>query len=181
MTIGRKFNTLSVREYMFYIDNHKRYSDFNTLGLYRSIVEHENLTPEEKLEVIQRAHAVFAKTFVFLQLKDPKTYFDIVTLGRELTKGDEQQIWEDIRRNQQKILQDKNIKHRSFGDYSKHNCGDEHCPYNGLMIKQGSTLSEGSMHFRSDKHTRETSAISEKKHRKQKHDKREIQRKLNDN
>lgn len=178
MTIGRKFNTLSVREYLSIIDNHKRYTDFNTLGLYRSIVEHAELTLEEKLEVIQYANAVFAKTFEFLQLKDPKTYFDIVTLGRELTKGDEQQIWEDIRRNQQKILSDKNIKHRNFGDYSKHNCGIENCPYNGLMIKQGSTLSKGNMHFNSDKTPYLTTGKHKKIQSEKKHAKRNISRDL---
>lgn len=178
MTIGRKFNTLSVKEYLSIIDNHKRYIDFNTLGLYRSIVEHEKLTLDEKLEVVHYANAVFAKTFEFLQLKDPKTYFDIVTLGRELTKGDEQQLWEDIRRNQQKILNDKNIKHRNFGDYSKHNCGIANCPYNGLMIKQGSTLSEGSMHFANDKPPYFSTGKYKKIQGEKKHSKRDINRDL---
>ena len=151
MEIGQKFNTLTKEEYFFFIDNHKKYSDFNTLGLYRSIIENEKLALADKIEIRDYAHKTFQKTFDFLQLKDPKTYFEVSVIGQVITKGDEVQIWNDIKANQQKILADKKIKHRNFGDYSKHNCGYDHCPYNGLMIKQGSWLAEGNMHFNSDK------------------------------
>ena len=151
MEIGQQFNKLTLKEYFFYIDNHKKYTDFNTLGLYRSIIENDKLKIADKIEVREYAHRTFKKTFDFLQLKDPKTYFDVMTIGQELTKADEQQIWEDIKVNQQKILADKKIKHRNFGDYSKHNCGYDTCPLNGLMIRQGSEISEGHMHFNSDK------------------------------
>ncbi|WP_338791960.1 hypothetical protein [Bernardetia sp. MNP-M8] len=40
-----------VEEYVFYIDNYKKYTDFNSLGLYRSIVENENLNLEQKIEL----------------------------------------------------------------------------------------------------------------------------------
>ena len=119
MEIGRKFNTFTLEEYFFYIDNHKKYKDFNTLGLYRSIVENENLTIEEKLNVREYAHKIFKKTFDFLQLKDPWTFKEVTYLGQELTRGDEEKIWSDIRKNQQRILADKKIKHRNFGEYSK--------------------------------------------------------------
>lgn len=151
MTIGKDFNQLSLAECCFYIDNYKKYTDFNTLGLYRSIIENEQLNLNQKLELRDYAHRVFQKTFDFLQLKDPNTYFAVATLGLELTKGDENQFWENIKANQQKILSDKKIKHRNFGDYSKHNCGYENCCYNGLMIKQGSFIAESSMCFDSDK------------------------------
>ena len=151
MEIGQKFNTLTKEKYLFFIDNHKKYKDFNTLGLYRSIIENEMLTYADKIEVREYAHKFFRKTFDFLQLKDPKTYFDVSVIGQVITKGDELQIWNDIRANQQKILADKKIKHRNFGNYSKHNCGYDNCPYNGLMIRQGSSLAEGNMHFDSDK------------------------------
>lgn len=151
MLINQKFNTLTLKEYIFFIDNYKKYTDFNTLGLYRSILENEKLNLEGKIEVRNYAHKIFGKTFEFLQLKDPSTYFEVSTLGQEITKGGEQKIWEDIRTNQQKILEDKQIKHRNFGNYSKHNCGYEDCPYNGLMIKQNSSLAEENMHFNSDK------------------------------
>ncbi len=151
MEIGQRFNKLTLKEYFFYIDNYKKYTDFNTLGLYRSIVENEKLSLEDKLSLREYAHKTFRKTFEFLQLKDPKTYIDVKYLGQELTKGDERIIWDDIRRNQQRILADKKIKHRNFGEYSKHNCGYDTCIYNGIMIKQGSSLAEGNMHFDSDK------------------------------
>jgi len=151
MKIGQKFNQLTCGEYFFYIDNYKKYKDFNTLGLYRSIAENEKLSLEEKVKVREHAHKTFKKTFDFLQLKDPKVFVDVSTLGLELTKGDEEKIWDDVRRNQQKILSDKRIKHRNFGVYSKHNCGYDDCHWNGLMIRQGSWLSEGNMHFDGDK------------------------------
>lgn len=151
MKISRKFNQLSVSEYKHYIDNHKKYTDFNTLGLYRSITENKKLNLEEKILIRDYANKTFGKTFYFYQLKDPQTYFDLVTLGQKLTKADENQIWGDISFNQQKILKEKKIKHRNFGDYSKHNCGYEHCPLDGLMIRQGSQLAENHMCFKTDK------------------------------
>jgi hypothetical protein len=151
MKIEQKFNTLTKEEYFFFIDNYKKYSDFNTLGLYRSIIENEKLNLADKIEVRDYAHKIFQKTFYFLQLKDPATFFKISTIGQALTEGDEYKIWDDIRLNQQKILTDKKIKHRNFGTYSKHHCGYDWCPYNGLMIRQGSGLAETSIHFDSDK------------------------------
>jgi len=90
MTIGRDFNTLTIKEYFFYIDNHKKYKDFNTLGLYRSIIENKNLTMDDKIAVRAYAHKLFKKTFDFLQLKDPQTFVEVEYLGQELTKGDEE-------------------------------------------------------------------------------------------
>lgn len=151
MEIGQKFNQLTLDEYFFYIDNYKKYTDFNTLGLYRSIVENEKLNLKEKIDVREYSHKTFKKTFDFLQLKDPKVFVEVSTLGQELTNGDKEKIWEDIKINQQKILNNKKIKHRNFGTYSKHNCGYEDCHWNGLMIRQGSWLAEGNMHFTGDK------------------------------
>jgi hypothetical protein len=151
MDIGQKFNTLTLKEYFFYIDNYKKYIDFNTLGLYRSIVENEKLSFDDKIAVREHAHKTFKKTFDFLQLKDPKTFVEVEYLGQEFTKGDEQRIWDDIRRNQQRILEERRVKHRNFGVYSKHNCGYETCVWNGIMIRQGSWLMESNMHFNSDK------------------------------
>lgn len=151
MEIGQKFNQLTLSEYFYYIDNHKKYTDFNTLGLYRSIIENEKLTLTEKIEVRDYAHKVFKKTFDFLQLKDPYTFVTVSTFGQSLTVADERQIWNDVISNQERILKDKKIKHRNFGHYSKHNCGHTDCPYNGLMIKQDSILMHRNMHFESDK------------------------------
>ncbi|MNU77958.1 hypothetical protein D3C71_675420 [compost metagenome] len=150
MEIGKQFNTLSLNEYFFYIDNYKKYKDFNTLGLYRSIVENKKLTLADKLSVREYAHKTFKKSFDFLQLKDPRTFVEVEYLGQELTKGDEEQIWDRVRKNQQRILEDKRIKHRNFGLYSKHSCYSD-CIWNGIMIRQGSWLTEDSMHFDGDK------------------------------
>lgn len=151
MKIRQKFNLLTYQEYIHIIDNHEKFSNFNTLGLFRSIVETKKLDINQKIAIRDYANQKFYKTFEFLQLKDPKTYFDLKTLGENLTAADEAQIWREIKLNQEQILKDKRIKHRNFGAYSKHNCGYELCPYNGLMIKQGSSLSEGDMRFDSDK------------------------------
>jgi len=176
MEIGKKYNTLTLEEYFFYIDNYKQYKDFNTLGLYRSIVEHENLSLAEKISVREHAHKTFLKTFQFLQLKDPKTYVEVAYLGEALTQADEQRIWDDIRRNQQRILDDKKIKHRNFGDYSKHNCGYESCIWNGIMVKQGSWLAQNNMHFDSDKNKYNQKSKSAKRKTDRKNEKQIINR-----
>ncbi|MFD2717869.1 hypothetical protein ACFST9_04035 [Hymenobacter monticola] len=154
MKVGKQFNTLTFGEYLHLIENHKKFTDFNTLGLFRSIVETTKLSLEEKLELRRVAVGAFANTFEFLQLKDPKTYFKVNTLGETLTIADDSQAWDDIRQNQQRILKSKKLKHRNFGTYSRHDCGQEICYMKGLMTKQGSVLadygSSGGMGFSSD-------------------------------
>jgi hypothetical protein len=151
MKIGRKFNKLTFSEYFTLIDYHKKYIDFNTLGLYRSLLENEKLTLEQKIGVREYAHKKFQKAFDFLQLKDPKTYMEVCMLGEEMTKGDKAQLWEKVKANQEKILKDKRIKHRNFGVYAKHDCGYETCPYNGMMVRQGTRFVESTMWFDCDK------------------------------
>ncbi len=153
MQLEKPFSQFTKQEYVNTIPNHKQYSNFNTLGLYRSLLENEQLSIEDKLEVRDLSHTHFQKTFNFLQLKDPQTYFAVSTLGEELTKGDELNWWRIIRENQEKIIKDKKLNHRNFGAYSKHDCGYDYCPYNGLMIRKGSVLAEMSMHFTGDEHT----------------------------
>lgn len=178
MKLGQKFNKLTTKEYRFYIDNHKKYTDFNTLGLYRSIVENDKLTLAEKIEVRDYTHAQFRKSFDFLQLKDPQTYFEVSTLGQELTQADKSQFWTEIRQNQEKILADKRIKHRSFGVYSKHNCGYDTCVYNGLMVREVSWLKESRIHFDSDKNAYNAKVKSEKRKADRKNKKQQINRRL---
>ena len=149
MKIGQQFNTLTLKEYLFYVDNHKKYTDFNTLGLYRSLLENNKLDISQKIEVRDYAHTVFKKSFDFLQIKDPVTFVDVNTIGQELTIADKEQLWDDLRTNQQKILSDKKIKHRNFGTYSKHLCGHDDCPYQGVMLKKGKI--ERNMRFDCDK------------------------------
>ncbi len=152
MKLGRPFKTLTFSEYLHFIKSHEMFSEFNTLGLYRSIIETEKLTLEQKIEVRDFAHTFFQKRFDFLQLKDPITYMAVVSLGREMTKADENQLWKDVQANQEKILKDKKIKHRNFGTYSKHECGYEGCVYEGLMTQKDSVFAyHNQMRFGSDK------------------------------
>ncbi|MEQ1554907.1 MAG: hypothetical protein ABL929_12045 [Ferruginibacter sp.] len=62
----------------------------NSLGLYRSIIENETISIDEKIEIRELSHTVFKKSFNFLQLKNPFTYFRICTLGGDFTE--QQQI-----------------------------------------------------------------------------------------
>ncbi len=136
MKIGMKFNRLTDREYLYILDRHQKYTDFNPLALYRSIIENDKLNLEQKIAIRDLAHTLFIKSFEFLQIKDPGTYFDVSTLGLELTEAEKNKFFEDIKKNQEKILKSKRIKHRNFGTYAKHDCGILECPYNGMMVRQ---------------------------------------------
>jgi hypothetical protein len=154
MKIGRQLNTFSHGEYLHLLQHYRQFSDFNTLGLFRSLLENHRLSLSQRLELRQAAIAAFPKQFDFLQLKDPLTYFKLSILGEELTDADREQAWDNIRHNQQRILNSKRLRHRNFGTYSKHLCGHDNCPLNGLMTKDGSCLSYPSypnMPFASDR------------------------------
>lgn len=150
MKVG-KFNILTKSEYITVIDNNKKYSDFNPLALYRSILENDKLNIVDKIEIREYANKYFEKFYNFLQIKDIDTYFDLFILGMDLDKPQKNQILRDIVKNQEKILKDKRIKHRNFGTYSRHMCGIESCPMNGLMTQQNSFIREDAMCFNTDK------------------------------
>jgi hypothetical protein len=152
MKIGVKFNQLTYAEYFQIVEHHQKYTDFNTLGLYRSILENDKLDLDQKIAIRDLAHTKFFKTFEFLQLKDPYTYIQVSTIGQTLTKAYERQLWQNLRIDREKILKNKKIKHRNFGIYAKHDCHYDDCPYNGVMIRQGGFLSESTMRFDSDNH-----------------------------
>ena len=152
MKINRQLNTFTYQEYSSLLSQYQKYTDFNTLGLFRSITENEKLDPAQKIAIRDQAVTAFHKTFEFLQLKDPETYFELTTLGQQLTVADKEQRWTDIRLTQQKILKDKKLRHRNFGTYSKHLCGYDTCPLNGVMLRQAdSTRAVRPMSFCSDK------------------------------
>ncbi|GAA3652598.1 hypothetical protein [Flavivirga jejuensis] len=180
MKIGKQFNTCSKSEYIHYIDNYKKYTDFNTLGLYRSICENKKLNLSMKIEIRDYANTVFEKTFNFYQLKDPSTYFNLITLGADLTIADEAKIWDAIKKNQERILSEKKINHRNFGEYSKHNCGYKDCKYNGLMIREGSVLAQSFIHFDSDKGNYEAKNKSERIKKQRKNISKIIREELDD-
>jgi hypothetical protein len=174
MKISKRLNTLTYQEYSSLLSQHQKYTDFNTLGLFRSITENEKLDPAQKIAIRDQAVATFHKTFEFLQLKDPGTYFKLTTLGQQLTVADKAQRWDDIRLAQQKILKDKKLSHRNFGTYSKHLCGYDTCPLDGLMVRQGSRLAEGEMHFCSDKNSYALQVESGRRKQERKTEKRII-------
>lgn len=181
MKINRRLNTLTYPEYGSVLSQHQKYTDFNTLGLFRSIIENEKLDLPQKTALRDQAVAAFGKTFEFLQLKDPATYFALTTLGQQLTVADQAQRWTDIRLNQQKILRDKKLRHRNFGTYSKHNCGYDTCPLNGVMLREAnSTRAVRPMSFCADKnrYTAQTKSAARKQDRK--HVRRIISRQLDD-
>jgi hypothetical protein len=180
MKIGQSFNQLTFKEYQFYIENHKKYTDFNTLGLYRSLLENEKLTLAEKLELREFAHSFFQKTFDFLQLKDPKTYMLVSTLGEELTKADIRQMYENIWDFQQRTIKEKQFNHRNFGVYGKHDCGYETCPLNGLMVQQGSYFCESTMRFNEDKNATVGKHNSESRKKDRKNERVIIRKELED-
>ncbi|RYZ49237.1 MAG: hypothetical protein EOP49_16745, partial [Sphingobacteriales bacterium] len=136
MNEGRKYNTYSYAELSALIDQHRSEKTFNALGFYRSLLENDSLSTDEAIALRDRANETLGKTFAFLQLKDPQTYHRLLLLGKEYTKADEDELWRQIARGQQAILNDKQIRHRNFGVHAKHNCGYDWCPYNGLMIHQ---------------------------------------------
>jgi len=151
MKIGRQLNTLSYSEYLHLLKNYSRYTDFNSLGLFRSILENKKLILEQKIEVRDAAINTFPRFFNFLQVTDPRTFRKLELLGKEFTVADERRTWDIIQLNQQRILNSRRIRHRNFGTYSKHSCGYDTCNLNNLMVKQGSLLTESTMHFPSDK------------------------------
>lgn len=178
MQIDRQFNTLTKTEYLLYISEYKKYSDFNTLGLYRSLLENDLLTIEDKIEVRDFAHMKFLKAFEFFQLKDPGTYIKVSTLGQDLTVADEQQAWNNVKTNQEKWINEKKPGHRNFGVYSKHNCGYKDCPMNGVMIKEGSWMAECHMRFDSDSHQYPKQVKSERRKTDRKNEQRIIKRNM---
>ncbi|WP_180754389.1 hypothetical protein [Hymenobacter sp. DG01] len=151
MKLNRRLNQLTEADYHYLLAHYRRYTDFNSLGLFRSLLENEKLNLEQQLRLRDAAAAVFPKFYEFLQLKDPDTYFRLSTLGQKLTVADERAAWVEISRTQQRILTEKRIRHRNFGTYAKHNCGYDTCPFNGLMVRQGARLAEGVMSFDTDR------------------------------
>lgn len=91
------------------------------------------------------------KTYEFYQIKDPELYISLFRLDKDMNDQQIEKLKDELRVFQEKRLKEKRIKHRNFGNYSKHNCGMETCALNGRMIKQGSPEAEACMHFKSDK------------------------------
>jgi hypothetical protein len=125
MVSGKKYNDYQYEELKELLDKGQADKEINVLGFYRSLLENKHLSVEQAIELRETAHGHFQKQFNFFQIKDPSTYLKVTLLGEEYTKGDEDNLWRQIVRNQQSILKEKRIKHRNFGTYSIHNCDYE--------------------------------------------------------
>lgn len=150
MKLNRRLNQLSEAEYQHLLANYQRYTDFNSLGLFRSLLENEKLDLPQRLRLRDAAIEAFPKFYEFLQLKDPHTYLRLSTLGQELTIADERAAWEQIKRNQQRLLTDKGIRHRNIGVHARHDCGNPECPCRGTMTQPNSILTDSYIWFRTD-------------------------------
>ena len=71
MKVNKKYNQFTYNGLKDIIVNHKKYTDFNTLGLYRGIVENEKLDTEQKIEMRDFANEYFGKTFIFFTSQRP--------------------------------------------------------------------------------------------------------------
>ena len=169
-----KYNKFSVKEYTYIIDNQKK-KKLNVLGLYRSILENESLSNDEKIEVREYANTKFNKTYLFYQISHPQLHIDLFMLDNPLNKQEQDKKWDEMVVYQEKTLKAKGIKHRNFGEYSKHLCGIDSCPLNGHMIRAGSFQAETCMSFKSDKR----SDYLKVKAKKRKSDRKQLKRLIN--
>ena len=120
MKLNRPFNTLTLAQYRQIIPQHARYTDFNPLALYRSIVENRKLNEEDKQEVLALANQYFQKFYDFLVVKDLHTYAALSRLG--LPSLSPAQQWDynaQLRIQARKILARKRIRNWRVGTQSK--------------------------------------------------------------
>ncbi|QMT39616.1 hypothetical protein [Neisseria shayeganii] len=119
MKIDKPFRSMSLAEYRHYIARHARYTDFNPLGLYRSILENPALDTAGQQEVLALANRYFQKFYDFLVVKDLPTYARLSRLGQApLSEAQERQYLEQLRRVAEKRLAGKDIRHWRVGVYS---------------------------------------------------------------
>lgn len=135
MKIGRKIREMSAEKIRQLMANYQRYTDFNRLGLFRGILESEKLSLAEKEALRDAAISAFPKYYDFLVIKDPTTWDELQHLGQDRLRSQILRDWDDLSRRQQKLLKEKKIRHRNIGVYGKHLCGNDHCRYNGSMVK----------------------------------------------
>ena len=65
MKLDRPFNTLSLAEYRQIIPRHAKYTDFNPLALYRSILENCKLSEAGRQEVLVLANQYSKSSTIF--------------------------------------------------------------------------------------------------------------------
>ncbi|MGF6148844.1 Uncharacterised protein [Kingella potus] len=119
MKLNARFNTFTLPRYREAIANHQRYTDFNPLALYRSIVENDRLGDAEKLEVLALANQAFPRFYRHLLLKDLHTYAALSRLGLEpLCDVQMRQYTAGLRREQDKEFAKRKIRNRRIGVYT---------------------------------------------------------------
>lgn len=119
MKIGKPFRNMSIAEYRHYLAHHQKYSDFNPLGLYRSILENPALNSAKQQEVLALANRHFQKFYDFLVVKNLPTYARLSRLGQPpLSEAQERQYIEQLRKTADKRLAETDIRHWRVGVYS---------------------------------------------------------------
>ena len=120
MKLNRPFNTLTLAQYRQIIPQHARYTDFNPLALYRSILENNKLSAADQQAVLALAKQYFPKFYDFLVVKDFNTYVALSRLG--LPPLSPAQQWDynaQLRIQARKILARKRIRNWRVGTQSK--------------------------------------------------------------
>ena len=119
MKLNARFNTFTLPRYREAIANHKRYTDFNPLALFRSILENGKLGEAEQLEVLALAKAAFPRFYRHLLLKDLCTYAAISRLGQEpLGEAKMWQYINNLRCEQEKEFAKRKIRNSRVGAYT---------------------------------------------------------------
>lgn len=139
MKLNARFNTFTLPRYREAIANHKRYTDFNPLALFRSILENGKLGEAEQLEVLALAKAAFPRFYRHLLLKDLRTYAALSRLGQE-PLGDAQmrQYINKLRCEQEKEFAKRKIRNARVGAYTVSEwitCGEDGGRGNGQRMK----------------------------------------------
>ena len=93
---------------------------FNTLALYRSIVENRKLDEAAKQEVLVLANRYFQRFYDFLPAKDPQTYFELSLLGQPpLSDAQWRQYYWKIREQGEKLAKEKGIRNHRVGSMTR--------------------------------------------------------------
>ncbi|MFA8300806.1 MAG: hypothetical protein ACEPOV_11630 [Hyphomicrobiales bacterium] len=166
MKIDKRFNQFTYKEYIYFIDNHKKYKNFNTLALYRSIIENKKLNEDERIKIRDYSNKLFYKFFEFLKVKDLKTYVCLITLGKDLTPIQFNQLEDKIHTEAKNILRKKRIKYHHFGVAIKYDDPENHQNSFMIHLKEHKNLVD-SNHNSISKNAKSTHYKKERKNIKQ--------------
>lgn len=123
--IEKRYNTFNYDEYIFYLNKYKEYKNFNIYGIFNSFLENKILTDPEKLKLIKKYSEKFYKSFEFLKVKNEHLYLKLFSIieNKDYTANGKNGLYDNavknIERDVEKILNNKKIKYRNFGENSK--------------------------------------------------------------